>query len=900
AAANQRAGRCGRVSSGTCIRLYSEEDYLSRDEFTDPEILRVNLASVILQMLSLRIGDIFDYPFINKPERKHINDGLKLLEELGAVSQGQEVTETGRKLAKLPVDPRLGKMLIEADREGSLKEVLIIVAFLSIQDPRERPFEAQQKADEFHNRFADASSDFMAALKLWEYAQEQSHHLSHNKFRNLCKKEFLSYMRLREWKDIVVQLKSSLADLKMKETAQKANYAAIHRALLAGLLSNIGFKSEDNEFQGTRQKKFFVFPGSHVQKKPPKWLMASEIVETRRNFGRNAAKIEPEWIVELGSHIVKRNYFEPHWQKKSGQVSAYEKTTLYGLMIIAKKRVNYGPVNAVESREIFIRKGLVEGELKVLPEFLKHNLELVQDVELLEHKSRRPDILISDDELYQFYDQVVPKDMYSEPDFNAWLKKQNAEFIGRLKFTPEQLIREDASHVSEKSYPESMMIEGFRFFLKYSFDPGGQSDGLTVVIPLGLLSKMQNWWFDWLVAGMLLDKVVSLIKSLPKSIRRNFVPVPEYAQAFVQSQIPYQKPLLESLCFRLTEISGVKISKTDFDVTKLPVHLLVNYELKDEDGKVVAIGNDLTSLQLEYGELSNKAFVNSPVDDLKQESITSWDFGDLPDDRLIESEHGSFTAYPALVVEKNELSLKYLSTLSEAEENMPKGLLKLLEMTIPAEIKALEKRLLDIDKICLLYTQIGNCKELKTELVISILRASFLSQWKSIRTKAEFEQAIETGLRSLNEIANTICKDLLNALKLFQQSKKLMKKNSSPFYLEALTDINEQLSSLVYRHFLLDVDANELSQFVRYFNGVIRRLEKLPNDHLSDRKHMLEIKKYWAKYKTHKSNMTASDNLREFRWMIEEYRVSLFAQNLKTATPISSKRLDNYYREKLS
>ncbi len=903
AAANQRAGRCGRVASGTCIRLYSEEDFISRPEFTDPEILRVNLASVILQMLTMQIGDIFDYPFLNKPERKHVNDGLKLLQELGAVTESQSVTDAGRKLAKLPVDPRLGKMLIEAEKENSLKEVLVIVAFLSIQDPRERPFEAQQKSDEFHRRFADNKSDFSAVLKLWEYTQDQSRHLSQNKFRKLCKKEFLSYMRIREWKDIILQLKTSLADLKMKVREGDADYAAIHRPLLSGLLSNIGFKAEDNEFQGTRQKKFFVFPGSHVQKKPPKWLMASEIVETRRNFGRNVAKIEPEWISSLAEHIVKRNYFEPHWQKNSGQVSAYEKTTLYGLTIISKKRVNYGAIDPKESREIFIRKALVEGELKRQPDFLKYNLALVNDIELLEHKSRRPDILVSDEEMYAFYEEMIPEGVYSEPGFNAFIKKQDKNFLDKIKFSEAQLIRDSADHVSEANYPESMLIDGFRFFIKYSFNPGGEGDGVNVIVPIGVLSQMQSWWFEWLVSGMLNEKITALIKSLPKSLRRHFVPVPDYAKAFVQSQVPYQKPLLDALCHRLFEMTGVKVQKEDFDVSKLSTHLLVNYEVVDEKGKKITSGHDLKSLQREYAEMSSQAFVEIPDEGLKAEEVTAWDFGDLPDSKVIESAHGSFTAYPALVSAKAKgkqnggLSLKYFSTLVEAEAEMPKGLLSLVKMTMPAEVKALEKNLASIDKICLLYTKIGGCNELKLELVDFILRAVFLEDWKNIRTKVQFDLCLNDNVASLGAASNKISKMFLETLQNLQKSKKLLKKNSSPFYLESLSDVNEQLSSLVYRGFLADIDHKILSHFPRYINAVIRRLEKLPTDHLGDRKHMLEIKKYWTKYKDQKNHAGESDALTAYRWMIEEFRVSLYSQSLKTAIPVSSKRLDTFFRE---
>ena len=906
AAANQRAGRCGRVASGICIRLYSEEDFLSRPVFTDPEILRVNLASVILQMLTMQIGDIFNYPFINKPERKHINDGLKLLSELGAVTASQQLTDVGRKLAKLPVDPRLGKMLIEADNENSLYEVLIITAFLSIQDPRERPFDALQKADEFHNRFSDSKSDFIAVLKLWDYVQLQARQLSQNKFRKLCKKEFLSYIRIREWKDIVAQLKSALADLKMtvksRENAHEIKYAAIHRPLLSGLLSNIGFKAENSEFQGTRQKKFFIFPGSSLQKKSPKWIMASEIVETRRNFARNVAGIEPEWIVVLAGHLVKRHYFEPHWQKNSGQVSAFEKVTLYGLTIIAKKRVNFGAIDPKTSREIFIRKALLEGELKRQPEFLTHNLALVNDIEQLEHKSRRPDILVSDEDMAAFYDEIIPENVYSEPGLHAFLKNQDNDFIEKIKFNQTFLLRDSANHVSENNYPETVFIDGFCFVLKYRFDPGAVRDGLTVIVPVGILMQMKSCWFEWLVPGMLQEKVIALIKSLPKSLRRNFVPVPEYATAFMQSRTSCQQGLLEALSESLSRMAAVNVQKQDFDLSKLPGHLFVNYELVGEDGNVLSTADNLALLQGKYASLSKQAFSKTSAVELKRNNITRWDFGDLPDSKLVESAHGSFTVYPALVCGKgkNELSLTYCNTLYEAETEMPKGLLLLLKLSIPEQVKLLERNLISFDKICLLYTKIGNCNSLKTEIIDFILRTVFLSQWKLIRTQAHFENTITTNLNVLNDKANQICKKLLNALQMFQSCKKLLKKHSSPFYLEALTDIHEQLSSLIYPHFLEDIDEALLEHFPRYLKAVVRRLEKLPNDYLADRKHMLEIKKYWNKYKTLSSCSDLDDELNTLRWMIEEFRVSLFAQNLKTAIPISATRLNGYMQEKFS
>ncbi|HFE38903.1 MAG TPA: ATP-dependent RNA helicase HrpA, partial [Gammaproteobacteria bacterium] len=517
AAANQRAGRCGRVSAGTCIRLYSEADFINRPLFTDPEILRVNLAGVILQMKMLKIGDVFEFPFINMPEKKYINDGIKLLEELGAIDAHKNITETGKIMGRFSVDPRLGRMLVEANREGSLAEVLIITAFLTIQDPRERPFDAQQKADACHTRFEDTTSDFLSILKLWAYYQEQSRHLTQNKFRKLCKKEFLSYLRLREWKDILTQLKNAVADAGLKANPEAAGYEQIHRALLSGLLSNIGFRQDDSLFQGAKQKKFSIFPGSNLKKKPPKWVMAAEIVETNKNFARHVAKINPEWIVNLAKHLLNRHYFDPHWQKNAEQVGAFEKISLYGITIIPKQRINYGPIDPQTSRTLFIRHALIYGEMKQQAPFLKHNLKKIQAIESMEHKSRRQDILVSEDEIFDFYDKQLPEKLYSGHDFRKWYRAAQKNNQKLLMLEEKNLIRESASQINALTHPDTLAVKGFQFKLIYYFHPGSENDGVSVRIPVGVLSQVEAHWFEWLLPGLLREKIIALIKSLPKS-----------------------------------------------------------------------------------------------------------------------------------------------------------------------------------------------------------------------------------------------------------------------------------------------------------------------------------------------------------------------------------------------
>jgi len=898
AAANQRSGRCGRIEAGVCIRLYSEEDFNSRPLFTDPEILRVNLASVILQMLSLRFGDIHQFPFINPPERKHINDGVKLLYEIGAVDKDHKLIEEGRLISRLPIDPRLGKMLLQANREGCLSEVLIITAFLSVQDPRERPFEAQQKATELHARFKDEKSDFIAILNLWQYFHEQSKHLTQNKLRKLCAKEFIAYMRMREWRDIYIQLKNQALELGLKLNDKEPDYASLHRAILSGLLSNIGFKAENREFIGAKQKKYFIFPGSHLFKKPPKWVVASEIVETGKNYARNAASIDPEWLVDLASHLLNRSYFEPHWQKKSGQVGAFEKISLFGLIVIQKNRVNYGPIDPKESRELFIRHALVYGEVKTPERFITKNLQTIKAIEAEESKFRRPDLLLPEEDIIEFFDKTIPEDMYSWKSFKPWYDKNKKDNPDFLVLTVEQLIRKSKQNDVEESHPDKLQIDTFQFKLKYRFEPGVKDDGVTAIVPLSLLSQLKPYWFDWLVPGLIKEKITLLIKSLPKNLRRNFVPAPDFAQKMLESCKPYERPLLLTLSEKLSDFGPVKVTESDFSFDKLPPYLFFNIALINQEGKTIDQSRDISELQNRYAEQSEKEFEELPLDQLEIEGIIDWSFGELPDCKELDSPMGSLTVYPALIDEKDSVRLKYFPTKKEASSYLKAGMIRLIKLSLGNKIQYMQKNLINIDKQCMYYSSVGQCNELKLDLVDFIIDSVFLQRGKPIKDRQTFDELLEEKQSVLLDTTNRVCNINLEVLKTYNECKKKLKAASNPQLLEALTDVQEQLQNLVYRQYLSDLDIESLNNIPRYLKAIIRRLEKLSANVLADRKHMLEIKKYWAKYKKFKvSHPDKVDDIAKLRWMIEEYRVSLWAQELKTRYPISSKRLDEQLKK---
>ena len=672
ASANQRKGRCGRVADGICIRLYSEEDFNSRPAFTDPEILRTNLASVILQMLALGLGNMEAFPFVEPPESRHIKDGLTLLKELEAVRElpatgdreaKLQLTETGRQLSRIPLDPRLAKMVISAAQTGCLSEVMVITAALSIQDPRERPMEKKQAADEQHRRFEDKDSDFLAFVNLWNYLKEQQDLLGSNPFRRMCQKEFLSYLRVREWQDIHFQLRQTVKELGFKANHEPADFKTVHCALLTGLLSHIGNKDlEKPEFLGARNGRFHLFPASGLFKKPPKWVMAAELVETSRLYARINAKIEPEWVEPLAGHLIKLHHSDPHWSKKNGAVMAKEKVTLYGLTLVNERTINFSRLDPALCRELFIRRALVEGDFETRHRFFSDNRKLLAEVEALEHKSRRRDILVDDEDLFRFYVARLPEEVISARHFDKWWKEAQKQDSELLNFEKEMLMKGDAAHISDLDYPNFWQQGRLKLKLTYQFEPGEAADGVTLHIPLPLLNQVEVKGFEWLIPGLRHELLVALIKSMPKPMRKNFVPAPNYADALLASINPEQGPLLDEMERQLRRMTGVTVPRESWDWAAVPDHLKLTFRVVDDKHKKVAEGKDLEALKESLRGKVQETLSQVADDDIEQSGLTLWSFGELPQE--YSQKRGGFEvkAYPALVDEKDSVAIQLVES----------------------------------------------------------------------------------------------------------------------------------------------------------------------------------------------------------------------------------------------
>ena len=901
ASANQRAGRCGRIGPGVCIRLYSEEDFSLRPEFTDPEIKRSNLASVILQMKSLRLGDIDAFPFVEMPERKMIGDGYKLLEELGAVDDQRRLTNTGKQLAKLPLDPRVARMVLAARDENCLSEVLVIASALSVQEPRERPHEKQQAADEKHKQFADARSDFLAYLNLWQVYHEQSRHLSNNKLRKWCKENYISYLRMREWHDVQVQLKSLISELGWHPNQQATGDDVIHRALLAGLLGNVANKSEKQEYIGARGIKLHIFPGSVLFKKPPKWIMAAELVETARMYARTVAKIEPEWIEQIAGDLCKRSWLDPHWEKKPATVMVYERVTLYGLVVNPKRKVQFGRINSKQARELFIRGALVEGEFHTRAGFLEHNKSIVAEIESLEAKSRRRDVLVDEQVLFDFYDKRVPEDIYDGRKFEKWRKETEKKQPKLLYLKKEDLMLHGAGDVTDAQFPDVLKVEGMPLKLSYHFEPGHVEDGVTLTIPLPALNLLKPQRFEWLVPGLLHEKICQLLKSLPKSLRRNFVPVPNFADACLQVLAPSDSSLLEALQHHLFKVSGVKIKNEDWGLQKLTSHIRMNFKVVDDKGEKIAMGRDLLVLQSKLKVQAQSSFAAVPAWDGVRENIREWNFDELPVQVDFERNGVQMRGYPALIDKKESISINLLDTQQQAEQETRKALRRLVMFALPEKIKYLNKNLPGLKQMCLYYAPVGRCEMLRSDLVDAVIDRAFFEDSALVRSKTEFDVCLNLGKQKLINAANEVCALAETALTLHHELNKKLKGNLSPAFLHAIADIKEQLEGLVYPGFVSQTPAEWLSEYPRYLKAIHMRLEKLSGSLARDRVAMLEIKPLWQEYLTrsdkhHRQGITDDPALKMYRWMIEELRVSLFAQELKTKMPVSVKRL----KQKLS
>ncbi len=901
ASANQRAGRCGRVAEGICIRLYSEEDFKARPEFTEPEILRTNLSSVILQMTTLKLGDIEDFPFVEPPEEKMIRDGKTMLHEVNALDKDGKLTDTGRQLAKIPTDPKLSRMLLAAAKNNCLTEVAIIVSALSIQDPREKPADKMQQAEAKHAVFKAEDSDFLSLLNLWNTFEEQKKHLSNNKLRKYCRDNFLSYIRMREWHDIHSQIMQVIkGELKLRPNQLEAGYGEIHRSLLTGLLSNIGFRHEQYEYLGARNLKFYIFPGSGQHKARPKWLMAGEQVETSKVYARTVAKIEPEWIEECAQHLIKRNYYDPHWEKKAGRSAVYERTLLYGLTLQSGRKIPYERIDPKAAREIFIRCGLVAQDYHTNAPFFKANQKLLEEVGYIQHKGRRVDLVEDEEWLYRFYDQKLPETVVNGITLDQWRKLAEKEHPKILFLTREDLTRADDQQVSEWDFPDHKKIGDLTFELHYRFEPGHDEDGVTAIIPVHQLNQLKMQSFDWLVPGMLEEKIGALIKTLPKQLRKHFVPVPQTANQCLEIEPDFKGSLFEWLGNRLRKLTGESIPLNEWQPDALPEHLKMNFRVVDEKGRALAYGRQLDKLQKQYAQQAGDSFDQLAADELNYSGCTEWEFGDLPETWQFVHKNQSFVGYPAIVDQGDAVGVRIFDTRQKAEYAHAAGLNRLFQCRCRKECKYLLKNTSIKPAIAMLFNRLaphpllpdragGN---LDHDLLYAIFAAVFV-QTPDIRSQQRFEDTLRDRKNDLINVANAIGKLLNEIAELYQQiSNRLRQPDVAG---DLADDVNEQLGLLVYRGFVMHTPYQQLTSFPRYLKAILCRLDKQKTDATKQQ----ELRRFWLRYwneveKKMKSEIVIPEQ-QPFRWSLEEFRVSLFAQQLKTAYPVSEKRLEKFW-----
>ncbi|MGV9918105.1 ATP-dependent RNA helicase HrpA [Streptomyces cellulosae] len=925
ASANQRKGRCGRTSDGICIRLYSEDDFLSRPEFTDAEILRTNLASVILQMTAAGLGEIEKFPFIDPPDHRNIRDGVQLLQELGALDPTQKdprkrLTPTGRKLAQLPVDPRLARMVLEAERNGCVREVMVIAAALSIQDPRERPADKQTQADQQHARFRDETSDFLAFLNLWRYIREQQKERGSSSFRRMCKQEYLNFLRIREWQDIYAQLRTVAKQMGIHLNDQDAPADRIHVSLLAGLLSHIGMKdvkeSKDsgqgggrreggrNEYLGARNAKFAVFPGSALFKKPPRFVMSAELVETSRLWARVNAKIEPEWVEPLAEHLVKRTYSEPHWEKDQAAVMAYEKVTLYGVPIVAQRKVNYGRIDPELSRELFIRNALVEGDWRTHHKFFADNRKLLTEVEELEHRARRRDILVDDETLFDFYDQRIPDHVVSGAHFDSWWKHKRREQPDFLDFEREMLIRESADAVTKADYPDIWRQGPLTFRVTYQFEPGADADGVTVHIPLQVLNQVTDEGFDWQIPGLREEVVTELIRSLPKPIRRNYVPAPNYAKAFLERAVPLQEPLTVTMARELKRMVGVPFEAEDFDWSRVPDHLKVTFRIVDERRRTLAEDKDLEALKLKLRPKARKALSQAAAataqrqggESLERKGLTDWTIGSLT--RVFETRRAGqpVKAYPALVDDGDSVSVRLFDSEAEQAEAMWKGTRRLILLNIPVNPgKFASEKLTNPQKLALSANPHGSVQALFDDCAMAAadkLIADFGGPvWDEESYRKLFDKVraeiVDTTVRAVGQVQQVLA--------AWQACERRLKGVRSPALLPNLQDVRTQLDGLVKPGFVTEAGLRRMPDLMRYLVAADRRLQQMPTNAQRDTTRMAKVHEMQDEYAWLLEQMPQGrpvpQQVRDIRWMIEELRVSYFAHALGTAYPVSDKRI---------
>lgn len=897
ASANQRKGRCGRVEPGICVRLYSEDDFNGRPAFTDPEILRTNLAAVILQMLHLRLGEIDAFPFIEPPDGKAISDGFNLLQELSAVNRENQLTPLGRQLARLPVDPRLGRMLLEGAKQGSLQELLIVASALSVQDPRERPPERQQAADQAHAQWKDSDSDFAALVNLWRGFEEQRQALTASPLRNWCRKNFLNYLRLREWRDAHRQLSLICRDLQLSINKEPADYPRLHKAILSGLLSQIGQKTEDGDYLGARQRRFWVHPSSGLGKKRPQWLMTAELVETTKLYARMVAKIEPDWIEPLAGHLIKKNHFEPHWEKKRGQVVAFEQVTLYGMIVVGRRPVHYGPIDPQASRELFIRQALVGGEIQSRAKCLAANTRLLEQLDELEAKARRRDILADEETLYAYYEARLPAEIHQTATFDSWYRVTSQKDPQLLIMREEDVLAREASEVTATQYPDTLRIGDLSLALSYHFEPNHPRDGVTVRVPAPLLPSLPGERLEWLVPGLLEAKCIALVRNLPKALRKNFVPVPDFVKAALQRMTFADGSLPQALGRELLRMTGARVSDEAWAEAAAQVegHLRMNIEVVDAQGKFLGEGRDLTELTARFVAASQAALA-VPQSAKAQQPVQANVFAEVAQTAQQKIAGLSMTVYPALVEEGGTVKEGRFSTQAEAEFQHRRALQRLLLQQLAEPAKFLRGKLPGLTELGLLYRELGRVDALVEDILLASLDTCILDGESSLpRDGAGLASLAERKRGHWADHAERLARLTLEILKLWHGLQKRFKGKIDLAQAVALNDIKQQLANLVYPGFVRETPGIWLKELPRYLKAVELRLEKLGSQVQKDRVWSGELSGLWAQYKAradkHAQEGKRDEQLVLYRWWIEEYRVSLFAQQLGTKVPISDKRL---------
>jgi ATP-dependent RNA helicase HrpA len=899
ASATQRAGRCGRVANGVCVRLYGEDDFRLRPGFTDPEVLRSSLANVILRMKALGLGSAEEFPFIDPPTPKAIQDGYALLAELGAVNEAKELTGTGRQLAKLPVDPRIGRMVLAARSENALGEVLIIAAALSVQDPRERPAERATAADEAHKHFNDEKSDFLSWIRLWTFFEEAlTHKKSSRKLHAVCREHFLSFNRMREWRDIHGQLKELTAELGWRVSQTPASYAQIHRALLAGLLGNVGMKTEDGNYLGARGIRFWVHPGSGVGRKAGRWVMAAEVTETTRLYARCIATIDPEWLEAVGAHLVRRHQYEPHWEKKLARVAAFERGTLYGLPLYANRRVHYGPMDPVAARKLFIRQALVEGDCDTHAAFFLHNRRLVREIEQLEHKSRRPDVLVDDELIYAFYDSLIPEGIHNGADFDCWRREVEGVSPKLLFLRREALMRHEAAGITTAQFPHQLEMAGRSFALEYHHEPGSPRDGVTLTVPLLALNQVDAARCDWLVPGLLREKIMRLAKSLPQKVRNQFGPMPEFADAFL-AKGEFRDVLLPQAIARYARRElNLTVLLEAFRPETLPAHLSMNFCVVDEHGRQLAMGRNLAQLRAELGQKAGEQFSEMVRTEAPPAKIVGWEFGDL--EEVMEIRRGSQTliGYPGLVDRDDSVNLEVFDSAEKARETHRAGLRRLFMLQLKEQARHIEKNLPGLQALGLQFSAFGEAAELKEQLLAAAFdRACLQEPWP--RTRAEFERRREEARSRVTLLAQEIAR-LVGAILAEHAALKKRVLQMSKAFPEACRDIQENTARLLSARFIEQTPYERLRHFPRYLKAASLRLEKLRADPRRDARLAAEFAPLFAQWQREQAKQLKSGvrdpQLEQLRWLLEELRVQLFAQELKTPVPVSAKRLSKLWQ----